>query len=260
MSRSFVPCSSLSYSTNCLSSLHHRISRFRTTPTGTTSTHDTQVNFSVILSLFLFLSLSIFDDIDDCYCTLSSTMRRAHMRARLTVDGYGVSIWCQPVYPRLRREKKRNVFQELGKRKHFFRRTTYYIYAFTVVPFISLSFSVSLPLARFMQNTRPRRASYSVLFLKMISGICCYLVTTFRYCTYNLQCMSSILPLPYIHTHIRVHTYTLSLSLSLPLYLLIYLSVVHSSASTLTLYGLRYVHLFWRARGERERDAARLKK
>lgn len=143
-----------------------------------------------------------------------------------------------------RRRKKKCISKLEKKKKTSFRRTTNYIYAFSRSFFISfLSFA--------KKDTRPRRARYSVLFLKTTSGIS---VATYITRYYKF-------PLFYTHLHIclaftRTFPFILLLSLSpslpdLSTYLLSPCCTFFRQQSNV-LRILRYVHFSRQACGERE--------
>lgn len=143
------------------------------------------------------------------------------------------------------------------KKKTSFRRTTNYIYAHSRSILLSSPF---LSLSR--KFTRQEHAPYDThanSVLKTTSGICRYMLVT------NV-------PLVYTHLHTRLafsRVLALStpfLSFSLPPVLLpdlsTYLLLCCTSFRQYTnaFMVLRYIHLSWRARGERERDAGPIKK
>jgi len=151
---------------------------------------------------------------------------------------------------RLRRKKEKEIyFKNLKKKK---RKHLFGALQITSTHTHALSFSLFLARQIHAPRTRILRyARYSVLFLKTtyLSLSTRYNIPLFLYArSIILSCTLSI-PVSLILAPLRLSTRSIYL---------FYFSVVHSFASTLTL--LRYVHVSWRARGERERDAGPIKK
>lgn len=209
-----------------------------------------------------------FCDTDDflLYCT--SLVHRAPREPGLffsrRIRSYRYDFKSSQMF-RLRRkkEKKEMYFKKLGEKKGNIFSAHYKLHLLTlhISSFFSPSFARKNPCRRIHSR------SYSILFpekrlLEFVSLPTRYNISaTFIRTIY----ISSILSCPRtLHPFLSL---SLSLLFSFPylstksIYLFTF-SVVHSSASIL-IYGfmvLRYIHLSWRARGERERDVGPIKK